>query len=642
MDAGRHEVYRRPPWAIFREGGSWVYEGFTGEGEDASLHAVAVFDDDHSAGDLYSPAHVAEWWRAGGLGSLTLMPSDQIVVARLVADREACLLHSAGVVVDGQGFVFVGHSDAGKSTTVELLRRGFGPRLEILCDDRTVVRRWPEGFRVHGTWSHGDVPDVSPGGAPLRAVLFLEQSGENALLPLEESRGGVATAAGDHHQGARDPRVVAQGDGRAGASRRRGALLPDALRPQRGHRVRARGPPVSDYVRRVGGALPGPVPRLANLDIELTERCDNDCIHCCINLAAGDAEARAREMTTAEVQGLLDQAADLGCLQVRFTGGEPLLRPDFERLYLHARRLGMKVLLLTNARRLGVGGAEGAGERLADLLARVPPLAPVEVSVYGMHAESYEAVSQRPGSFAHFRLGVERLLERHVPVLVKSALLPPNRPEMAELETWARETVGMTQPVTYAMAFDLRQRRDGPAKDVPIAALRVPPDEIACVLSRDRDAWRAAMRDVAARLLGPPGDALFACGASCARGRSVSVDAYGRVQPCAYVRTPDLTVDVVGRDGRAPATLAEAVDRFTYLGELRARDPEYLHRCARCFLKGLCEQCPAKSWTEHGTLDTPVEYLCAVTHAQARLAGWLEEDEVGWNCPEWRGRVNAV
>ena len=33
---------------------------------------------------------------------------------------------------------------------------------------------------------------------------------------------------------------------------------------------------------------------------------------------------------------------------------------------------------------------------------------------------------------------------------------------------------------------------------------------------------------------------------------------------------------------------------------------------------------------EHGTLDTPVEYLCAVAHAQARYLGWLGENEKGW------------
>jgi hypothetical protein len=56
--------------------------------------------------------------------------------------------------------------------------------VEILCDDRMIVRRWPEGFCLHGTWSHGEVPDVSPHSARLRAILFLEKAPENRLIPL--------------------------------------------------------------------------------------------------------------------------------------------------------------------------------------------------------------------------------------------------------------------------------------------------------------------------------------------------------------------------------------------------------------------------------------------------------------------------
>src|SRR5512133_3529177 len=78
-------------------------------------------------------------------------------------------------------------------------------------------------------------------------------------------------------------------------------------------------------------------PRFEQLDMELTERCNNDCIHCCINRKANDAQAQAREMTTEQIEGLLRQAADLGCLQVRVTGGEPLLRSDFQELYIYAR-----------------------------------------------------------------------------------------------------------------------------------------------------------------------------------------------------------------------------------------------------------------------------------------------------------------
>jgi radical SAM protein with 4Fe4S-binding SPASM domain len=378
---------------------------------------------------------------------------------------------------------------------------------------------------------------------------------------------------------------------------------------------------VSAFVRRVTTPAKPFASRLAQLDIELTERCDNDCIHCCINLPAGDAAARAREMTTEQVKDILRQAAALGCLQVRFTGGEPVLRPDFEELYLCARRLGLRVLIFTNARRIT--------PHLADLLARVPPLEPLEVTVYGMHRESYEAVSRAPGSFAQFRHGVDLLLERQVPFIVKGVLLPPNRGERDEFEAWAATTPGMTRPPAYSLFLDLRNRRDDPDKNRLIESLRLTPEEALAVLARDEITYRREQAKFAARFMGPPGAELFRCGA----GHAVSIDACGRAQPCMGVRAPDLTVDVLG------SSLSDALERFGRLNDIRATNPEYLRRCAVCFLHGFCEQCPAKSWSEHGSLDTPVEYLCSVAHAQARYLGWLEQRENAWSVIEWRGRV---
>jgi sulfatase maturation enzyme AslB (radical SAM superfamily) len=74
---------------------------------------------------------------------------------------------------------------------------------------------------------------------------------------------------------------------------------------------------------------------------------------------------------------------------------------------------------------------------------------------------------------------------------------------------------------------------------------------------------------------------------------------------------------------------------------MNASNPNFLARCARCLLKGLCEQCPAKSWMEHGTLDTPVGYLCRVAQAQALDLGLLKEGERSWEVEDWRERVNA-
>jgi MoaA/NifB/PqqE/SkfB family radical SAM enzyme len=188
------EVYRREPWAISRKNDTWYYLGISPKPDDPQLHRIAVFNADYTHAAIYSPPSDEVRVREKGFHSLSLFPTDQIWLAPLLADRNAVLLHSAAVILNGQGLLFVGHSDAGKSTTVTMLKglpsapETPDVRVEILCDDRNIVRRWDTGWRLHGTWSHGDVPDVSPASAPLRAVLFLHQAPCNEIVPLTDRK----------------------------------------------------------------------------------------------------------------------------------------------------------------------------------------------------------------------------------------------------------------------------------------------------------------------------------------------------------------------------------------------------------------------------------------------------------------------
>jgi radical SAM protein with 4Fe4S-binding SPASM domain len=366
-------------------------------------------------------------------------------------------------------------------------------------------------------------------------------------------------------------------------------------------------------------------PLLEHLDIELTERCNNACIHCCINLPQDDVQAQARELPTEAWKDILHQAADLGALSVRFTGGEPLLRADFPDLYLFARRLGLKVILFTNARLLTPS--------LVDLLARIPPLKRIEVTVYGMHQASYEAVTRAPGSYAEFRAGVQRLLERHVPFIVKGALLPPNKGEMEEFEAWAGTIPWMEGKPVYAMFLELRGRRDSEARNRMIAGLRASPAEGLSIMARQAEEYCREAAEFCGNFLGPPNDQLFTCGF----GHKPCVDAYGMVQGCMTVRDPHLAYDL--RSGSLHEALTVA---FPRLDGLRATNPQYLARCAHCFLRGFCDQCPGQSWTEHGTLDTPVEYLCQVAHAEALYLGLLVEGERAWEVEDGNERVRKM
>jgi radical SAM protein with 4Fe4S-binding SPASM domain len=188
----------------------------------------------------------------------------------------------------------------------------------------------------------------------------------------------------------------------------------------------------------------------------------------------------------------------------------------------------------------------------------------------------------------------------------------------------------MDEPPAYSMFFDLRCRRDGNKNEL-IKKLRLSPEEGLGILTRRKDEYIKDMQEFCSKFMRPAGDKLFSCGSGCGGG---CVDAYGNFQPCMMLRHPDTVYDL--KNGSLKDAL---INFFPKLRETKAKNPEYLSRCAKCFLKGLCEQCPAKSWAEHGTLDTPVEYLCEVAHVQAGFLGLIEDEEKAWEVSNWQDRV---
>jgi hypothetical protein len=180
-DLGKN-VYFKSPWGIYKKDDSWIYVSSYEKPVDDGWNDMAIFSSDYTHGDFYHRRK--ETFERGHWDSLTFFPTDQILIAQLLADREGVYLHSGAVILEGAGLMFVGHSSAGKSTTMNMLK----DRAEILCDDRNIARHYPDGFRVFGTWSHGEVSKVSGSSAPLKAILFLKQSENNRLIPLEDKK----------------------------------------------------------------------------------------------------------------------------------------------------------------------------------------------------------------------------------------------------------------------------------------------------------------------------------------------------------------------------------------------------------------------------------------------------------------------
>jgi len=79
-------------------------------------------------------------------------------------------------------------------------------------------------------------------------------------------------------------------------------------------------------------------PRPYTLVAELTYACPLHCVYCSNPV---DFTRHEDALDAADWRRVLREAERLGVVQVNFTGGEPLLRPDLEALIEEARSLDL-------------------------------------------------------------------------------------------------------------------------------------------------------------------------------------------------------------------------------------------------------------------------------------------------------------
>jgi radical SAM protein with 4Fe4S-binding SPASM domain len=83
------------------------------------------------------------------------------------------------------------------------------------------------------------------------------------------------------------------------------------------------------------------------MDLALTYRCNNLCIHC----YSGGPRVTP-ELTTQQWMKTIDKILEIGIPHITFTGGEPTLREDLPLLIRYAEEKGLVTGLITNGRRL--------------------------------------------------------------------------------------------------------------------------------------------------------------------------------------------------------------------------------------------------------------------------------------------------
>ena len=149
--------------------------------------------------------------------------------------------------------------------------------------------------------------------------------------------------------------------------------------------------------------------------------CNAKCIHCYSDAVFGRGPAYWQ---TEESLELIDQLADAGIIIIAVSGGEFLLRRDWQQLAQHAVNKGMQVTFATN----GLLVTPAVAQTIKDL-----GIANVSVSLDGASAQVHEAIRLVPHIFEKACAAVPQLTDAGVRVTVNYTPMRPNLSQAEQL-----------------------------------------------------------------------------------------------------------------------------------------------------------------------------------------------------------------
>jgi len=162
------------------------------------------------------------------------------------------------------------------------------------------------------------------------------------------------------------------------------------------------------------------------MDLALTFRCPNNCIHC---YAGGPHETP--ELNTSQWKEVIDRLSQIGVFIVTFTGGEPTLREDLPELLQYAQNKGMVTGLITNGRKLKdkeyVQALENAG------------LDFVQVTLESHKPKIHDLMTAAEGSWKETVVGIKNAVRSQIYVTTNTTLSKHNATDFLRTIDYVKE-----------------------------------------------------------------------------------------------------------------------------------------------------------------------------------------------------------
>ena len=341
--------------------------------------------------------------------------------------------------------------------------------------------------------------------------------------------------------------------------------------------------------------------------MELLPLCNLNCGMCYVRLSRAEMEARGRIRTADEWLELGRQMAQAGTLFLLLTGGEPLLHPDFRKIYVGLRKLGMVLTINTNATLIDEGWAH--------FFAHDKPRR-INITLYGASNRTYETLCHCPDGYDRVVRAVKVLRQRGVDVKLSATITPANAADIPGILQTARELDVPIHMETYVMPAARERTQPFHQQN------RLPPEEAAAARVRGMRGGmgeemfaqyrQEALRRIDSHIPRQPAPSEVSCHAGKC---SFTINWQGMLRACVVLTEPQAPVFDMGFEAAW-----QQVSREFLAGR-------YCADCSACRLRCICRVCAAAPVLETGDPMAKPTYLCRYAAETERLLREAADDE---------------